>query len=159
MSTVQLFSTIIHRPGRRSLPPWSQHQRRNVPPPLPIPVECNKDDNFMLCLLVHLSCVQWSVLHLSFVVCHKEWCTWIALSIPLNTAYLLQYQLQTRCNNGGRTARRLWNVLSSFLFYLTTFQRQRLYREKWQHVSDWRTYEGKQSSLVFVFIIIMFLKG
>jgi len=40
--------------------------------PSPSPVGYNKDDTFMLCLLVYLSCVKWSVLHLTFVVCHKE---------------------------------------------------------------------------------------
>jgi hypothetical protein len=120
------------------------------PPPLPSPVAYNKDDTFMLRLLVHLSCVKWSVLHLSFVVCRKEWCMWIALSVPLSTAYVLQYQLQTKCNNCVRTARRLCNVLSGFLYYLMTFHRQGSCREKWQHVSDWRTYEGKQSCLVFI---------
>jgi hypothetical protein len=147
ISTVQLFSMIIHRPGRRILPSWSQHQRYNAPPP---PKPCCIQQRWHLyimftrvpelCKVVGLTpqfrCMpQGMVYVISFIFPIKYS---LSLTVPI-----------TKCNNCVQTARRLWNVLSSLLFYLTAFQRQRSYREKWQHVSDWRTYEGKQSSLVF----------
>jgi len=82
--------------GGRGVLPGENKKRGNNPPPPPLsPVACNKDDTFMLCLLVHLSCVKWSVLQLSFVVCHKERCTWIAFSTPLKV-HLISYSTNYR---------------------------------------------------------------